>query len=93
MVDWVCLDPLQIPGHVKLTGSHHSWSYLVNLTLIGHAVYMSMDIPDCFLAVSQMLLHTMNYQAHLWQFTKVFNYMKKEIPKVFAFVFLMGTWT
>jgi len=27
------------------------WSYLVNLTYIGNAVYMSMDIPDTFLAV------------------------------------------
>lgn len=33
--------------------SHHfcSWSYLVNLTLIGNAIYLSMDIPDAFLAV------------------------------------------
>lgn len=27
------------------------WSYLINLTLIGNAVYVSMDIPDIFLAV------------------------------------------
>ncbi|EGO01873.1 hypothetical protein SERLA73DRAFT_120521 [Serpula lacrymans var. lacrymans S7.3] len=31
------------------------WSYLVNLTLIGHAVHMSMDIPDAFLAFSKLL--------------------------------------
>ncbi|KAG7096857.1 hypothetical protein E1B28_004265 [Marasmius oreades] len=31
------------------------WSYLVNLTLIGNAVYMSMDIPDAFLASSKVL--------------------------------------
>jgi acyl-CoA-dependent ceramide synthase len=31
------------------------WSYLTNCTLIGHAVYMSMDIPDMFLAVSPMM--------------------------------------
>ena len=31
----------------------HRWSYLINLTLIGNAVYMSMDIPDAFFAVSQ----------------------------------------
>jgi len=29
----------------------HRWSYLLNYTLIGNAVYMSMDIPDTFLAV------------------------------------------
>lgn len=28
-----------------------SWSYLVNMTLIGNAVYLSMDIPDTFLSV------------------------------------------
>ncbi|KAF4602066.1 hypothetical protein EYR40_005268 [Pleurotus pulmonarius] len=31
------------------------WSYLVNLTFIGNAVYMSMDIPDTFLAFSKLL--------------------------------------
>jgi len=31
------------------------WSYLINLTLIGNAVYMSMDIPDTFLAFSKLL--------------------------------------
>ncbi|KAJ7276490.1 TLC domain-containing protein [Mycena haematopus] len=30
------------------------WSYLVNLTLIGNAVYMSMDIPDMALAISKL---------------------------------------
>ncbi|KAG2042343.1 TLC domain-containing protein [Suillus americanus] len=31
------------------------WGYLINLTLIGHAIYMSMDIPDAFLAFSKLL--------------------------------------
>jgi len=31
------------------------WSYLVNLTLIGNAIFVSMDIPDTFLAVSKVL--------------------------------------
>jgi len=31
------------------------WSYGINLTLIGNAVYASMDIPDVFLAVSKVL--------------------------------------
>jgi very-long-chain ceramide synthase len=42
--------------------SHHivtiwmvGWSYLINLTLIGNAVYLSMDIPDTFLATSKLL--------------------------------------
>ncbi|KAL0572422.1 sphingosine N-acyltransferase lag1 [Marasmius crinis-equi] len=32
-----------------------SWSYLMNLTLIGNAVYMSMDIPDAFFAFAKLL--------------------------------------
>ncbi|KAJ8519399.1 hypothetical protein ONZ45_g3665 [Pleurotus djamor] len=31
------------------------WSYLVNLTLIGHSVYLSMDLPDTLLALSKLL--------------------------------------
>ncbi|RDX52547.1 longevity assurance proteins LAG1/LAC1 [Lentinus brumalis] len=31
------------------------WSYLINLTLIGQAVYLSMDLPDTFLALSMLL--------------------------------------
>ena len=41
--------------HVRaqdLTLRSYRWSYLINLTLIGNAVYLSMDLPDTFLAVS-----------------------------------------
>ncbi|KAI0353633.1 longevity assurance proteins LAG1/LAC1 [Trametes cingulata] len=31
------------------------WSYLINLTYIGNAVYLSMDLPDTFLALSLLL--------------------------------------
>ncbi|KAI0081743.1 longevity assurance proteins LAG1/LAC1 [Panus rudis PR-1116 ss-1] len=31
------------------------WSYLINLTVIGNAVYLSMDLPDIFLAFSLLL--------------------------------------
>jgi acyl-CoA-dependent ceramide synthase len=31
------------------------WSYGANLTLIGNAVYASMDIPDLFIAMAKML--------------------------------------
>ncbi|KAI0068641.1 longevity assurance proteins LAG1/LAC1 [Artomyces pyxidatus] len=41
------------------------WSYLINLTLIGNAVYMSMDIPDAFLGTSKIL----NYMR--WDRTKI----------------------
>ncbi|KAJ7094674.1 longevity assurance proteins LAG1 LAC1, partial [Mycena belliarum] len=45
------------------------WSYLINLTLIGNAVYMSMDIPDMCLAVSKI----MNYIQ--WERTKVVTFV------------------
>ncbi|KAH7921816.1 longevity assurance proteins LAG1/LAC1 [Leucogyrophana mollusca] len=44
------------------------WSYLVNMTLIGNAVYMSMDIPDAFLAFSKLL----NYMR--WGKSKVVSF-------------------
>ncbi|GJE84207.1 longevity assurance proteins LAG1/LAC1 [Phanerochaete sordida] len=31
------------------------WSYLINLTRIGNAVYVSMDVPDTFLGLSKVL--------------------------------------
>lgn len=36
---------------VRSLCGYYSWSYLVNMTLIGNAVFVSMDIPDVFLAV------------------------------------------
>ncbi|KAK0191074.1 longevity assurance proteins LAG1/LAC1 [Armillaria mellea] len=45
------------------------WSYLVNLTLIGNAVYMSMDIPDTSFAFSKLL----NYMQ--WERAKVVSFV------------------
>ncbi|KAJ3538718.1 hypothetical protein NM688_g6480 [Phlebia brevispora] len=45
------------------------WSYLINLTLIGNAIYVSMDIPDMFLAVSKLF----NYMQ--WKRTKVVSFV------------------
>jgi len=33
------------------------WSYGINLTLIGNAVYASMDVPDFFLAIAKVLVY------------------------------------
>ncbi|KAN0097511.1 sphingosine N-acyltransferase lac1 [Tylopilus felleus] len=44
------------------------WSYLVNMTLIGNAVYMSMDIPDVFLAISKILNYLQLTHAKLVAF-------------------------
>ncbi|KAK7695872.1 hypothetical protein QCA50_000510 [Cerrena zonata] len=45
------------------------WSYLVNMTLIGNAVYISMDIPDVLLAFSK-LLNYIQYDK-----TKIFSFL------------------
>ncbi|KAF5387711.1 hypothetical protein D9615_000494 [Tricholomella constricta] len=45
------------------------WSYMLNFTLIGNAVYMSMDIPDTFLAFSKLL----NYIQ--WEKSKVVSFV------------------
>ncbi|KAJ7665528.1 TLC domain-containing protein [Mycena rosella] len=45
------------------------WSYMMNLTLIGNAIYMSMDIPDMFLAFSKLL----NYIQ--WEEAKVVSFV------------------
>ncbi|KIM68795.1 hypothetical protein SCLCIDRAFT_13535 [Scleroderma citrinum Foug A] len=45
------------------------WSYLVNMTLIGNAVYTSMDIPDAFLAFSKIL----NYIK--WERSKTVSFL------------------
>ncbi|TCD69653.1 hypothetical protein EIP91_006670 [Steccherinum ochraceum] len=48
-------DYAELVAHHFVTLWLVGWSYLVNLTLIGNAVYMSMDIPDVFLAFSKLL--------------------------------------
>jgi len=40
------------------------WSYFQNLTFIGNAVFMSMDIPDVFLAVNNSLLPSLILLTH-----------------------------
>ncbi|KAK7060576.1 sphingosine N-acyltransferase lag1 [Paramarasmius palmivorus] len=44
-------DYYELVAHHAVTIWLVGWSYLVNLTLIGNAVYMSMDIPDAVLAL------------------------------------------
>ncbi|EIW79356.1 longevity assurance proteins LAG1 LAC1 [Coniophora puteana RWD-64-598 SS2] len=45
------------------------WSYLVNMTRLGNAVYLSMDIPDTFLSASMLL----NYMR--WEKSKTVAYI------------------
>ncbi|KAH8830444.1 longevity assurance proteins LAG1 LAC1 [Flagelloscypha sp. PMI_526] len=39
------------------------WSYLINLTLIGNAVYMSMDVPDAIFALAKCLNYAQFHTA------------------------------
>jgi acyl-CoA-dependent ceramide synthase len=47
LIGWASLPCFRV-----LTDLLIRWSYFMDLTLIGNAVFMSMDIPDTFLAVS-----------------------------------------
>ncbi|KAG6869277.1 hypothetical protein C0993_000030 [Termitomyces sp. T159_Od127] len=62
-------DYAELVAHHIVTLWLVGWSYLMNLTLIGNAVYMSMDIPDAFLAFSKIL----NYIQ--WNRAKVFAFV------------------
>ncbi|PCH41067.1 longevity assurance proteins LAG1/LAC1 [Wolfiporia cocos MD-104 SS10] len=48
-------DYYELVAHHFVTLWLVGWSYLINLTLIGNAVYVSMDVPDTFLAFSKIL--------------------------------------
>jgi acyl-CoA-dependent ceramide synthase len=47
---------------VSIYTTVYRWSYGINLTLIGNAVYTSMDIPDFFLAITKVI----NYLNWEW---------------------------
>ncbi|EPQ59908.1 hypothetical protein GLOTRDRAFT_125743 [Gloeophyllum trabeum ATCC 11539] len=49
------VDYKELVAHHLVTLWLIGWSYLINLTFIGNAVYVSMDIPDIFLAFSKVL--------------------------------------
>ncbi|RPD67193.1 longevity assurance proteins LAG1/LAC1 [Lentinus tigrinus ALCF2SS1-7] len=48
-------DYYELVAHHFVTLWLVGWSYLINLTLIGNAVYLSMDIPDSWLGMSKLL--------------------------------------
>ncbi|KAF9057653.1 TLC domain-containing protein [Panaeolus papilionaceus] len=62
-------DYAELVAHHFVTLWLVGWSYLVNMTYIGNAVYMSMDIPDAFLAFSKIL----NYIQ--WNKAKVYSFL------------------
>jgi len=65
-------DYTELVAHHIVTLWLVGWSYLVNLTLIGNAVYMSMDIPDAFLAFSKILNYIQWNNAKTYSFVVFF---------------------
>jgi len=51
-------DYLELVIHHIVTLWLICWSYLLNLTVIGNAVFISMDIPDSFLALTKLMNYT-----------------------------------
>ncbi|KAF9268066.1 longevity assurance proteins LAG1/LAC1 [Marasmius fiardii PR-910] len=67
------------------------WSYLINLTLIGNAVYMSMDIPDAFLAFSKVLNYIQWTNAKVMAFV-VFVFVWSYFRHFLNFKILWSVW-
>lgn len=63
------------------------------MTLIGNAVYMSMDIPDVFLAVTVFLLYSFVSSDCSPQISKILNYLQFTRSKLVAFITFLGVWT
>ncbi|KAF8138416.1 TLC domain-containing protein [Boletus edulis] len=68
-------------------------SYLLNMTLIGNAVFMSMDIPDVFLAVSIFLSRPFASSHYPRQISKILNYLQLTHAKLVAFIVFLCIWT
>ncbi|PVG00552.1 longevity assurance proteins LAG1/LAC1 [Serendipita vermifera] len=68
------------------------WSYLINLTLIGNAVYMTMDFSDIFLALSKcfnyLQMEKTKTVAFAW-FTGVWTYTRHYLN----LVMIWSVWT
>ncbi|KAM5540480.1 hypothetical protein V8D89_005938 [Ganoderma adspersum] len=62
-------DYYELVAHHFVTLWLVGWSYVVNLTIIGNAVYLSMDLPDSILGFSKLL----NYIQ--WDRTKIATFV------------------
>ncbi|KAJ7158694.1 TLC domain-containing protein [Mycena filopes] len=75
-----------------MVGCVFSWGYMLNLTLIGNAVFLSMDIPDAFFAFSKLLNYLQFGRAKvisLGIFTCVWTYFRHYI----SLIILWSVWT
>jgi hypothetical protein len=60
---------------------------------MGNAVYMSMDIPDAFLAVTVFRLLPFVSSDCLPQVSKILNYLQFTRAKLVAFIIFLCVWT
>ncbi|KAJ7068362.1 longevity assurance proteins LAG1/LAC1 [Mycena amicta] len=67
------------------------WSYLINLTLIGNAVYLSMDFPDMCLAFSKVLNYLRFERAKVFSFLG-FTFVWAFFRHYLNFVILWSVW-
>ncbi|KAK7470545.1 sphingosine N-acyltransferase lag1 [Stygiomarasmius scandens] len=84
-------DYAELVAHHMVTIWLVGWSYLVNLTLIGNAVYMSMDIPDSFLAFSKLLNYMRMERAKIVSFA-VFVVVWTYFRHILNFYILWSVW-
>ncbi|KAJ3976247.1 longevity assurance proteins LAG1 LAC1 [Lentinula raphanica] len=84
-------DYYELVAHHIVTIWLVGWSYLINLTLIGNAVYMSMDIPDTFLAFSKILNYLRAERAKIVSFV-VFTFIWTYFRHILNFYILYSVW-
>ncbi|KAF5390515.1 hypothetical protein D9757_002711 [Collybiopsis confluens] len=84
-------DYYELVAHHIVTIWLVGWSYLINLTLIGNAVYMSMDIPDTFLAFSKLLNYIRAERAKTVSFA-VFIVIWTYFRHILNFYILYSVW-
>ncbi|KAJ7908263.1 longevity assurance proteins LAG1/LAC1 [Mycena leptocephala] len=85
-------DYYELVAHHIVTLWLVGWSYLINLTLIGNAIYMSMDIPDMALAFSKLLNYLQLERAKVVSFA-VFVCLWTYFRHYLNLVILWSVWT
>ncbi|KAJ4478216.1 longevity assurance proteins LAG1 LAC1, partial [Lentinula aciculospora] len=84
-------DYYELVAHHIVTIWLVGWSYLINLTLIGNAVYMSMDIPDAFFAFSKLLNYLRAERAKVVSFV-IFIFIWTYFRHILNFYILYSVW-
>ncbi|ESK96073.1 hypothetical protein Moror_7418 [Moniliophthora roreri MCA 2997] len=84
-------DYSELVAHHLVTIWLVGWSYLINLTVIGNAVYMSMDIPDTVLAFSKLLNYMRREKMKIVSFA-IFTVVWTYFRHILNFYILWSVW-